>query len=81
MKIPSTFSEKQILRTIILTHFLSANDMDSIVTHPELKNRFGVHHIRKVVYALENSAMLFGSGKTNARLYQTTEDGRRLING
>lgn len=79
MKTPSTFSEKQELRTIILDHFLLANNMESILTHPEIQDRFTPHHVKKVVYALENSAMLFGSGKTNARLYQTTDDGRELL--
>lgn len=80
MKTATTFSEKRILRDIILEHFLSANDMASILEHPEIKGRFNDNHVRRVVYSLESSAMLFASGKTKAARYQTTEDGKKLIN-
>ena len=81
MKTATTFSEKRILRDIILEHFLSANDMASILEHPEIKGRFNDNHVRKVVWALEGGAMLFSSGRTKATRYQTTDDGKKLLNG
>ena len=54
--------------------------MRSLLLLPEIRGR-DLQRVKKVVYALENSGMLFGSGQTNARLYQTTKDGLRLLNG
>ncbi len=72
--------DKKTLRNIILRHFLEADNMKGLLSSEEA-SLWAPGHVRKVVYALENSGMLFGSGETNSRLYQTTKDGRKLIGG